>query len=407
MKPNAQSTLTEHRITVLLIDDQAMVGEAVRRMLSEEQDIDFHFVSDPSKALQTAIDLEPTVILQDLVMPEIDGLTLVKFMRKNPALQNTPLIVLSSKEEAVTKAEAFALGANDYLVKLPDSIELIARIRYHSKAYINLLQRNEAYEALLESQQELKKELARAADYVVSQLPAPLEDPPVAAQWRFIPSTSLGGDSFGYHWLDDDHFAMFLLDVCDHGVGSALLSVSAMNVIGAQTLPDADFRDPAQVLTALNNTFQMDRHNNLYFTLWYGVWNRKTNQLAYASGGHPPALLIQERDGERVVSELRTKNLFIGGMPDMEFTSDQVELAPPARLFLYSDGVYELKKVSDGLMWEFHEFRDFMTEPPPAGENAMDRLIEHTKELQGCDAYEDDFSIVELDFQKPPSGESG
>jgi len=401
MPPAAtESSLTEHRISVLLVDDQPMVGEAVRRMLAGEGDIDFHFISDPAKALQTATELEPTVILQDLVMPEIDGLTLVKFMRKSPKLKDIPLIVLSSKEEASTKAEAFALGANDYLVKLPDKIELIARIRYHSKAYINLLQRDEAYQALLASQKELKKELTRAAAYVVSQLPAPLEEPPVFAQWRFVPSTSLGGDSFGYHWLDDDHFAMFLLDVCDHGVGSALLSVSAMNVLTSQTLPDADFRNPGEVLTALNNTFQMERHNNLYFTIWYGVWNRKTHQLSYASGGHPPALLIQNQDERRVVTELRTKNLFVGGMPDTSFSSDQIELAPPATLFLYSDGVYELKKISDGAMWEFHEFEDFMVQPAPEGENSMDRLIQYTKKLQGCDAYEDDFSIVQLDFQE-------
>ena len=68
--------------------------------------------------------------------------------REHEATRETPLIVLSTKEEPKIKAEAFALGANDYLVKLPDRLELLARIRYHSKGYINLLQRNEAYRAL-------------------------------------------------------------------------------------------------------------------------------------------------------------------------------------------------------------------------------------------------------------------
>ena len=74
-------------------------------------------------------------------MPEIDGLTLVKKFRANDPTRETPLIVLSTKEEPAVKAEAFALGANDYIVKLPDRLELLARIRYHSKGYINLLQR--------------------------------------------------------------------------------------------------------------------------------------------------------------------------------------------------------------------------------------------------------------------------
>ena len=126
------AALTEHKIKVLLIDDQAIVGAAVKRMLEPEEDIIFQFCQDPTQAIPTASEFKPTVILQDLIMPEIDGLTLVKFFRVHQQLKDVPLIVLSSKEEAETKADAFALGANDYMVKLPDRIELVARIRYHS-----------------------------------------------------------------------------------------------------------------------------------------------------------------------------------------------------------------------------------------------------------------------------------
>ena len=122
-------TLTQYEIRVLLIDDQAIVGETVRRMLAPETDIVFRFCQDPTQAIPLAAEWSPTVILQDLVMPEVDGLALVRYFRVHPKLKDIPLIVLSSKEEAVTKAEAFALGANDYLVKLPDRIELVARIR--------------------------------------------------------------------------------------------------------------------------------------------------------------------------------------------------------------------------------------------------------------------------------------
>jgi len=136
-------------ITVLLIDDQSIIGEAVRRMLAPEQDIVFHYCSDPIQAIKVAKACQPTVILQDLVMPQMDGLLLVQFLRSRDApTYQIPLIVLSSKEEPLIKAQAFELGANDYLVKLPDHVELIARIRYHSKAYTNLLKRQEA-EALL------------------------------------------------------------------------------------------------------------------------------------------------------------------------------------------------------------------------------------------------------------------
>ena len=198
--------LIKHNISVLLVDDQPIVGETIRRMLEPEKDIIFHYCQDPTNAIKMAVQVAPTVILQDLVMPEIDGLTLVKFFRAHRMLKHVPLIVLSSKEEAITKADAFAVGANDYLVKLPDRIELIARIRYHSMGYIALLQRNEAYEALYRSQQVLAVQLASAAEYVVSLLPQPVKEGDILTDWRYVPSAELGGDSFGYHWIDEEHF---------------------------------------------------------------------------------------------------------------------------------------------------------------------------------------------------------
>ncbi len=145
----------EYHAMVLLVDDQAMVCEAIRRALSHQPDIDFHYCADPAEAILLANQIKPTVILQDLVMPGIDGLTLVSQYRANPATQDIPIIVLSTNENPQVKGQAFAAGANDYLVKLPDKIELIARIRYHSKAYQNQMQRDEAYRALRESQQQL------------------------------------------------------------------------------------------------------------------------------------------------------------------------------------------------------------------------------------------------------------
>src|SRR6478609_8771765 len=130
-------------IKVLLVDDQPVVGETVRRMLADEPGIEFRFCPDPAAAIDAANDFRPTVILQDLVMPDIDGLQLVRYFRANSVTRDIPLVVLSSKEEPVVKAKAFALGANDYMVKLPVKLELIARVRYHSRGYINLMERNE------------------------------------------------------------------------------------------------------------------------------------------------------------------------------------------------------------------------------------------------------------------------
>jgi sigma-B regulation protein RsbU (phosphoserine phosphatase) len=402
MSETSATAGAEHPVTVLLVDDQAIVGEAVRRMLAGEPDIRFHFCSDPTKALEQANALGPTVILQDLVMPDIDGLTLVKFFRANAATRDVPMIVLSTKEEATTKAQAFAVGANDYLVKLPDKVELIARIRYHSRGYIALLERNEAYRRLAESRQQLADEVAQAANYVRSLLPEPLLPKPtheggVCVDWRFIPSTQLGGDTFGYLWLDDDHFAAFLLDVSGHGVGASLLSVSAMNVLRSQALPGTDFRAPGQVLERLNAAFPMEQHNNKYFTIWYGVYEKSTRRLAHAGGGHPPQLLLHGAGASTAaVVRLKSRGPIVGMLPDMPFGTETIELGPYARLFLFSDGVYEIER-PDGAMWTFDEFVTYFA-ALPAEEGPLDRLLAHVRQMHGSDTLADDFSMVSIAF---------
>lgn len=153
----ADQITTNRKINVLLVDDQAMVAEGIRRMLESENDMEFHYCEDPSKAINTAKEVEATVILQDLVMPDIDGMTLVRFFRANNLTKDIPIIVLSSKEDPVVKSDAFANGANDYLVKLPDKIELIARIRAHTKHYFMQLERDAAFYALRKMQRQLEE----------------------------------------------------------------------------------------------------------------------------------------------------------------------------------------------------------------------------------------------------------
>jgi CheY-like chemotaxis protein/HPt (histidine-containing phosphotransfer) domain-containing protein len=144
----------ESRQVVLLVDDEPTVAEAIRLALANHSDIDFHYCANASDAVATANHFAPTVILLDLFMPGSDGLTLLGQFRANIATRETPIVVLSNSENPLIKGHAFAAGANDYLIKLPDKIELIARIRYHSRAYLSLLQREAAYRALRESQQQ-------------------------------------------------------------------------------------------------------------------------------------------------------------------------------------------------------------------------------------------------------------
>jgi two-component system chemotaxis family response regulator WspR len=142
-------------VTVLLVDDQPVIAMMVRKMLAGDPAIEVHVCAHATEAVARAREVRPTVILQDLVMPEANGLDLVLAYRSMPETRDIPIIVLSSNDEPEMKRSAFAIGANDYVVKLPEPIELIARIRYHSRAYMALVERDNAYRALRLSQQKL------------------------------------------------------------------------------------------------------------------------------------------------------------------------------------------------------------------------------------------------------------
>lgn len=381
--------------TVLLVDDQAMIGEAVGRMLEREADIVFVHELDPANALARTAEVKPTVILLDLVMPEIDGLTLLRFFRASEATAAVPIIVLSSKEEAETKAEAFALGAHDYLVKLPDAIELVARLRHHSAGYVAQIERTLAFEALAASERRLADELGEAATYVRSLLPKPMSGA-ISADWRFLPSVQLGGDSLGYEWLDDRHFAIFVLDVSGHGVKSALLSVTAMNALRTQTLVETDFFEPATVLASLNGAFQMEEYNDMYFTIWYGVFDTATRRLKFANAGHPPALLLAP-GGEAPV-KLGGPGFTIGMLPGVPFEGSEATIPPGSNLVLFSDGLYEITQ-PDGTLWSYDELADRIgAHDPASGLVPLDWFVETITGIRGSQAFEDDVTVLELRF---------
>ncbi|OJV15265.1 MAG: serine/threonine protein phosphatase, partial [Verrucomicrobia bacterium 61-8] len=262
---------------LLVVDDNAENSHLLARTL-ERQGHRTMEVQNGLEALAVLAEKPVDLVLLDVLMPELDGYETLNRIKADAKLRHIPVIMISALDELQSVVRCIEAGAEDYLPKPFDPTLLRARVgasldkkrfRDQEQAYLKQID---------ETRQRLQSELQEAARYVSSILPEPT-DTPFRIRWSYNPSMELGGDSFGYHWIDDDHFAIYLLDVCGHGVGAALLSVAAINVMRTMSLQNVDFREPAEVLRGLNDTFPMEKHNNMYFTIWYGVYQRSSSRL--------------------------------------------------------------------------------------------------------------------------------
>ena len=247
----------------------------------------------------------------------------------------------------------------------------------------------------LQKSAELDRDLAAALTYVEGQLPAPLTDGAIRADWVYRPSARLGGDVFGYGRLSDTKFAMFLVDVSGHGTGAAMHGVAVMNLLRQSALRDTDMTDPGAVLAGLNARFPMERHADMYFTVWYGVFDSLTRRLDYAAAGHHAAILLAEtRDASLA---LRTRNPIIGATPGRVYGAATVTVPPGASLYLFSDGVFEIV-THDGIEWGLADFVPIIVAPRDPGYSESRRLYRHVCAMSRTRDLDDDFTLVVLTF---------
>ncbi len=244
---------------------------------------------------------------------------------------------------------------------------------------------------LVRTQERLNGELEEAARYVRSQLPSPLRDGPVRIDWRYEASSQVGGDAFGYHWLDDGRLAVYLLDVSGHGVGAALLSSSIHAALARQTLANADFGEPSSVIAALDAAFPMSGNDNKFFTCFYGVYDPATGELRYANAGHPPAFLFA--DGAARVELPATGSVVGIGLGESE-PARSVKVNAGSRLYFFSDGAFEIPRDDgDGLLMP-----EGLAELIETGESwSLDPIVASLRAKAGG-TFGDDFSIVKMRF---------
>jgi sigma-B regulation protein RsbU (phosphoserine phosphatase) len=372
---------------VLLAEDERIV----RRVLQRQIEAWGHEVVGAENGVEAWAMFQKErfpLVISDWEMPEMDGLQLVQKIRSAEGGELVYIMLLTARSEQEDIIAGMDAGADDFLSKPCDPNEL--RVRLRAGERIVSLQRR-----LAEHNRRMASELAAAAQYVRVLIPPPLTKP-VRTNWFYQPSTTLGGDTFGYHHLNDDTIAFYLIDVSGHGVDAALLSVTIRNILRSGSLPGTDFRKPGEVLLALNAAFPMEDYGEKCFSIWYGVLDTSKQRLVWSGAGHPDALLFEQVDSRAPsVTRLASGGPMIGMTQWEAFDTGQQAVNTPARLYVYSDGVYEIH-ATDGGDWSQARLADFLSACCAQPTTAVDKLWRHVRDLNGGNGLEDDFSILEV-----------
>jgi len=372
---------------ILIIDDDRIVQLTLTRIL-EKQGYEVLTASNGEEGIAQAQQCRPALIICDWLMPRLNGLEVCRQIKSDLTLSTTFFILLTSLGSVDDCVKGLDTGADDFIVKPIEHNELIARVKAG-------LRWHQLSRDLQTQKQILETELAEAAEYVRSLLPLPMIEP-LSINSRFIPSQRLGGDCFDYYWLDPDYLAIYLLDTAGHGLGAALPSVSVLNLLRSRAIPNLNYYQPSDVLSALNNTFQMTYQNTKYFTIWYGVYNCVNRQLIYASAGHPPAILLAKKDIIQI-KQLETSGIPVGMFPDAEYINNFCNIEEFSSLYIFSDGAYEIH-LPNGTIWHIEAFIELLKDCHNFQKCNLDKILNYLLALNYKDTFDDDLSILQINF---------
>lgn len=332
------------RPTVLLSEDDVTTRFVVSHLL-EQNNYDVITAHDGLEAITELEKCSPDVIITDLNMPNLDGIEVVRIVKSLPEFTDIPVLILTAEDNQSALRKLFDLGVMDYIRKPITEVELLARISAAVRLKLETDRRKEKEQELNASLLALQKDLEAAGSIQRGMLPKDsVMIPGIEVAWHFRPSAAVGGDILNFIPLNTDQVAFYLLDVSGHGVPSALFAVSVNSMLIQNTRPggllvdhEGVARPPHEVVTELNNVFQMDLDSQKYFTFTYAVLNTKERIIDYTQAGQTPTLHLQGK-----VSEYWQEGDFpVGMLPNVEFQTHRRTITPGSRVFLYSDGIVE------------------------------------------------------------------
>lgn len=159
--------------------------------------------------------------------------------------------------------------------------------------------------------------------------------------------------------------------------------------------------EPEIVLGNLNRLFQINESGEDYFTIWYGVLNKKSNILKYASAGHPEAFLLtpNKQKADYEVQGLNSGNIAVGLFSNFPFISAEIEVTKESRLFLFSDGTYEFFINENKNIFGLQNWRQLILSYARSHSSPdLQFLFQQINHLNYDYELEDDCSIMEIIF---------
>jgi serine phosphatase RsbU (regulator of sigma subunit) len=255
-------------------------------------------------------------------------------------------------------------------------------------------QRRDAMETLRSRETALSAELGEAAQYAEQRLPAVITRGHVAVDWVYQPCGRLGGDNFGYEWLDDQWFAIYIADVMGHGSKAALHALTLSQRLKL-LLARETCHDPATWLSVLNKEFPMKANQDLLWTMWCGLYDRRSRTLRHVSGGHPPALLCE---GGKVL-EVNSPGPVLGAVEDSIYRAGSVIVPKDSKLFLFTDGVYEFP-TAEGETGTLADFSSAVGGAATMANGECSFLKTRAAGLCVEPNFPDDFTIVRVQFAR-------
>jgi phosphoserine phosphatase RsbU/P len=405
--------MTGPQAALLLVDDDELNRDALARRL-QKHDYEVAVARSGREAIELLGGRRFDLVLLDIMMPGMNGLEVLKFLRRVDSLIDLPIIMVTAKGESEDMVEALELGANDYVTKPLDFPVVLARIRTQLALRRAVAQVKELEGKLDAQNRELRaaaadlaaahdrhtRDLEAAARVQRALLPAlPPALPGARFAWAFEPCGQLAGDYLNVFRLADRHVGLCVLDVSGHGVAAALLSLTASQLLariagGPAAVP------PAEVVGRLARELPPEATGGQTFTLLYGVLALDTGDFRFVSAGHPgPVHLAAGRPASKL--EVTGFPVGVGGG---DYKDQAVALAAGDRLVLYSDGLTGMRN-ADGEHFGTRRLLATLDEGRrlPVGEH-LATLVHAVETWRGQTARQDDISVLVVERTEPGEG---